>query len=71
MASPDYQVGAHFEGLDEGVLMAVLKFFENFFAISKPAAALHSAGHAVSRTTFLPTLAIFHRLPTGSKVKSL
>ena len=40
LASPDYQVGAHFEGLDKGVLMAVLKSFENFFAISKPAAAL-------------------------------
>ena len=40
LASPDYQVGAHFEALDEGVLMAVLKSFEHFFAISKLAAAL-------------------------------
>ena len=40
VASPDYQVGAHFKALDEGVLMAVLKSFEHFFAISKPAAAL-------------------------------
>ena len=40
VASPDYQVGAHFEGLDQGVLMTVLKSFENFLAISKPAAAL-------------------------------
>ena len=40
LASPDYQVGAHFEALDEGLLMAVLKYLENFFAISKPAAPL-------------------------------
>ena len=40
LASPDYQVGAHFEALDEGILMAVLKSFENFVAISKLAAAL-------------------------------
>ena len=33
-------MGAHFEALDEGVLMAVLKSFENFFAISKLDAAL-------------------------------
>ena len=26
MASPDYQVGAHLEALDEGVLMPPLKF---------------------------------------------
>ena len=39
-ASPDCQVGAHFEALIEGVHKAVLIFFENFFAISKPAAAL-------------------------------
>ena len=31
LASPDYQVGAHFEALDEGVLIAVLKSFEHFF----------------------------------------
>ena len=31
---------AHFEALDEGVLMAVLKSFEHFFAISNSAAAL-------------------------------
>ena len=42
VASPDYQVGAHFEGLDKGVLMAVLKSFEHFFAISNSAAALCS-----------------------------
>ena len=40
VASTDYQVGAHFEALDESVLMAVLKSFEHFVAISKPAAAL-------------------------------
>ena len=40
VASPDYQVGAHFEALDKGVLVAVLKSFENFFGISKLAAAL-------------------------------
>ena len=40
VASPDYQVGAHFEGLDQGALMTVLKSFENFLAILKPAAAL-------------------------------
>ena len=40
LASPDYQVGANFESLDQGVLMTVLKSFEHFFAISKPAAAL-------------------------------
>ena len=40
LASPDYQVGAHFEALNKGVLMAGLKFFEHFFAISKLAAAL-------------------------------
>ena len=33
-------MGAHFKALDEGVLMAVLKSFENFLAISKLAAAL-------------------------------
>ena len=33
---------AHFEALDEGVLMAVQKSFEHFFAISKLAAALCS-----------------------------
>ena len=33
-------MGAHFEALDEGVLMAVLKSFEHFFAISNSAAAL-------------------------------
>ena len=41
LASPEYQVGAHFEALDESVLMAVLKSFENFVAISKLAAAMH------------------------------
>ena len=40
VASPDYQVGAHFEALIKGLLMAGLKFFEHFFAISKLAAAL-------------------------------
>ena len=40
LASPYYQVGAHFEALDEGVLMAVLKSFEHFFAISNSAVAL-------------------------------
>ena len=40
VASPDHQVGANFEALDEGVLMAVLKSFEHFFAILNPAAAL-------------------------------
>ena len=40
LASPDYQVGAHFEALNKGVLMAGLKFFEHFFAISKLAATL-------------------------------
>ena len=40
MASPDYQVGALFEALDQGVLVAGSKFFEHFFAISKAAAAL-------------------------------
>ena len=32
-ASPDYQVGAHFEALDEGILVAALKSIEHFFAI--------------------------------------
>ena len=36
LASPDYQVGALFEALDEGVLVAGSKSFEHFFAISKP-----------------------------------
>ena len=35
-----YQVGAHFKALVKGVLMAVLKSFEHFFAISNSAAAL-------------------------------
>ena len=35
-----YKVGVRFEALDKGVLVAVLKSFENFFAISKLAAAL-------------------------------
>ena len=34
MASPDYQVGAHFEALGEGVLMAPSKSIGYFFAIS-------------------------------------
>ena len=34
MASPDHQVGAHFEALDEGVLMAPSKSIGYFFAIS-------------------------------------
>ena len=33
-------MGAHFKALDEGVLVAVLKSYESFFAISKLAAAL-------------------------------
>ena len=34
MASPDHQVGALFEALDEGVLMAPSKSIGYFFAIS-------------------------------------
>ena len=34
LTSPDYQVGAHFEALDKGVLMAASKSIETFFAIS-------------------------------------
>ena len=34
VASPDYQVGAHFEALDEGVLMVPSKSIGYFFAIS-------------------------------------
>ena len=34
VASPDHQVGAHFEAVDEGVLVAGLKSIETFFAIS-------------------------------------
>ena len=34
LASPDYQVGAHFEALDKGVLVAASKSIETFFAIS-------------------------------------
>jgi len=34
------QVGAYFEALVKGVLVAVLKSFENFLDISKLAAAL-------------------------------
>ena len=41
MAYPaDYQVGAHFEALDEGVLVADLKSFEHFFGISSFPGAL-------------------------------
>ena len=41
-------MGAHFEALDEGVLMAVLKSFEHFFAISNSAAALWEGWKFVS-----------------------
>ena len=34
LASPNYQVGAHFEALDKGVLVAASKSIETFFAIS-------------------------------------
>ena len=34
VASPGYQVGAHFEALDKGVLVAASKSIETFFAIS-------------------------------------
>ena len=34
LASPDHQVGAHFEALDKGVLMAASKSIETFLAIS-------------------------------------
>ena len=34
VASLDYQVGAHFEALDKGVLVAASKSIETFFAIS-------------------------------------
>ena len=34
MASPNYQVGAHFEALFKGVLVAASKSIETFFAIS-------------------------------------
>ena len=34
LASPNYQVGAHFEALVKGVLVAASKSFETFFAIS-------------------------------------
>ena len=31
VASPDYQVGAHFEALDKGMLVAASKSIETFF----------------------------------------
>ena len=34
LASPDYQVGAHFEALDEGILVAAFKSTGYFFPIS-------------------------------------
>ena len=34
MEAPDYQVGAHFEALDEGVLVAAFKSTGYFFPIS-------------------------------------
>ena len=34
MEDPDHQVGAHFEALDEGVLIAALKSAGYFFPIS-------------------------------------
>ena len=34
LASPNYQVGAHFEALFKGVLVAASKSIETFFAIS-------------------------------------
>ena len=40
MEAPYYQVVAHFAALDEGVLVAVLKSFDIFCAISKHAVAL-------------------------------
>ena len=34
VASPDYQVGAHLEALDKGVVVAASKSIETFFATS-------------------------------------
>ena len=34
MEAPDYQVGAHFEALQEGILVAALKLFGYFLPIS-------------------------------------
>ena len=55
--------------------VAVSKQFSQFQTTSIPSTPTllktHSAGHAVSRTTFSSFLSIFHWLPTGSKVKSL
>ena len=36
MEAPDYQVGAHFEDLDEGVLVAALKLTGYFFPFQFP-----------------------------------
>ena len=40
MSAQTYQVGAHFEALIEGVLMAPLKLFERFFASHRAAGRL-------------------------------
>ena len=34
MADPDFQVGAHFKALDEGVLVVALKWTVNFLPFS-------------------------------------
>ena len=40
MSAQTYKVGAHFEALNEGVLMALLKTLEHLFGISCFPAAL-------------------------------
>ena len=47
LASPDYQVGAHFEALNKGVLVAASESIEIFFAISIfPELRWHDGGGA-------------------------
>ena len=50
-----YQVGAHSEALDEGVLIAVLKFFA-FFVISKLGAVLHISSKGAQSRDYTHTL---------------
>ena len=41
LEAPDYQVGAHFEALDKGVLVAALKLMDIFSHFNFPESVVH------------------------------
>ena len=59
-----YQVGAHFEALDEGVLRAVLKSFEHFFCHFKTCCRTQPSRGVVLHKSEL-YLVRFPRFPVG------